>query len=148
MARIGVHHDKNPRPSSRDFLSTFARLSILAALEKLPGARKVFARGYRPPFSELYLRNDHGLSVHFRVGTNCPEPVRKKAGELFESERDGMLDPERFGEIERFIKFVAQSGHDSPATNLGHDDALDFIAGRKDAEHRAARLRADPRKAA
>jgi hypothetical protein len=117
---------------------------VLAALEKLPGAGKVFAQGYRPPFSELYLRNDHGLSVHFRAGTNCPESVRKKAGELFESERDGMLDPERFGEIERFIEFVAQSGHEL----RGHNDALDFIAGRKDAEHRAARLRADPRKAA
>jgi hypothetical protein len=55
-----------------------------------------------------------------------------------------MLDPERFGEIERFIEFVAQSGHEL----RGHNDALDFIAGRKDAEHRAARLRADPRKAA
>ena len=80
----------------------------------------------------MYLRNDHGLSVHFRAGTDCPEPVQKKAAELFEVEREGMLAPERFGEIERFMGFVAQSGHELRA----HDDALDFIAGRKDAEHR------------
>lgn len=105
---------------------------VLAALEKLPGAETVFAQGYRPPFSELYLRNDHGLSVHFRAGTECPGPVRKKAGELFDAARDGTLAPERFGELERFMGFVAQNDHELRA----HDDALDFIAGRKDAEHR------------
>ena len=110
---------------------------VLAALEKLPGAETVFAQGYRPLFSELYLRNDHGLSVHFRAGTECPEPVRKKAGELFDADRDGMLAPERFGELERFMGFAAQTGHELRA----HDDALDFIAGRKDTEHRETVLK-------
>ena len=32
----------------------------LARLEKKRGAKLAFARGYRPPFSELYLRNDGG----------------------------------------------------------------------------------------
>ena len=105
---------------------------VLAALEKLPGSEAAFAQGYRPPFSELYLRNDHGLSVHFRAGTECPEPVRKRAETLFDAEREAMLSPERFGEIEKFMSFSAQRGHEMRA----HDDALDFIAGRKDTEHR------------
>ncbi|MDA8059457.1 MAG: SNF2-related protein, partial [Nitrospiraceae bacterium] len=56
---------------------------------------------------------------------------------MFDAEREGMLNPERFGEIERFMGFVAQSAHELRA----HDDALDFIAGRKDSEHRAAVLK-------
>ena len=37
----------------------------LAQLEKKRGAKAAFARGYHPPFSELYLRNDWlgGLSI-------------------------------------------------------------------------------------
>lgn len=109
---------------------------VLARLEKLPGAGTAFAQGYRPPFSELYIRNDHGLSVHFRAGTDCPEQVREKAGKLFDARRDGILLPEKFGDIQKFMDFVAQSGHELRA----HDAALDFIAGKKDAEHREAVL--------
>ena len=50
---------------------------VLAALEKKRGAKAAFARGYHPPFSELYLRNDGMRTVHFRAGTDCPPAVRK-----------------------------------------------------------------------
>src|SRR5260370_15743128 len=47
----------------------------LAQLEKKPGAKTAFARGYQPPFSELYLRNDGKRRVHFRAGPDCPPAV-------------------------------------------------------------------------
>ncbi len=43
---------------------------------------------------------------------------------------------EKFGELERFVATVARSGHELRA----YDDALDFVAGRRDADRRAAAL--------
>lgn len=51
-------------------------------------------------------------------------------------ERDGMLPEERLDEIEQFMSMAAKSGHELRA----YDDALDFVAGRRDADRRASRL--------
>jgi ERCC4-related helicase len=108
----------------------------LAQLEKKRGAKAAFARGYQPAFSELYLRNDGQRRVHFRAGTDCPPLVRQAAAALFDAEHDGMLPDDRLGELEHFMAGVSNSGHEFRA----YDDALDFIAGRRDAERRAAVL--------
>ncbi len=108
----------------------------LARLEKKRGAKTAFARGYQPAFSELYLRNDGKRSVHFRAGTDCPPALREAAAGLFDAEHNGMLPEERFGELEHFMAMASKSGHELRA----YDDALDFIAGRRDAERRAAKL--------
>jgi hypothetical protein len=109
---------------------TFARLA------KKRGAKAAFARGYQPAFSELYLRNDGKRCVHFRAGTDCPPAVRKAAVGLFDTERDGILPDERLGELEHFMTTVSKYGHELRA----YDDALDFIAGRRDADRRASKL--------
>ncbi len=110
----------------------------LARLEKKRGAKAAFARGYQPPFSELYLRNDGRRRVHFRAGINCPPALREAAAALFDAHRDGMLADDRLGELEPFIAMASKSDHEFRA----YDDALDFIAGRRDAERRAAKLEA------
>ncbi|MBI1906606.1 MAG: DEAD/DEAH box helicase [Rhodocyclales bacterium] len=109
---------------------------VLATLEKKRGAKVAFARGYHPPFSELYLRNDGTRSVHFRAGTDCPTVVGKAAARLFDETGGWILRTDRFGELERFTAAVAKSGHELRA----YDDALDFIAARRDAERRALAL--------
>jgi superfamily II DNA or RNA helicase len=108
----------------------------LARLEKKRGARAAFARGYQPAFSELYLRNDGRRRIHFRAGTDCPPALREAAAALFDPGHDGMLPDDRYGELEPFLAMVSKSGHEFRA----YDDALDFIAGRRDAERRASRL--------
>ena len=108
----------------------------LARLQNKRGAKKAFARGYQPAFSELYLRNDGMRCVHFRAGTDCPPAVRKAAAALFDAERDGMLPQQRLGELEHFMTMVANRGHELRA----YDDALDFVAGRRDADRRATKL--------
>src|SRR5207237_678171 len=108
----------------------------LARLEKKRGAKAAFARGYQPAFSELYLRNDGRRCVHFRAGTDCPPKLREAAAGLFDAERNGLLPDERLGELEHFMTMAAESGHEFRA----YDDALDFIAGRRDADRRAAKL--------
>jgi superfamily II DNA or RNA helicase len=108
----------------------------LARLEKKRGAKTAFARGYQPAFSELYLRNDGKRSVHFRAGTDCPSALRKAAAGLFDARQDGMLPDERLGELEHFMALASKSGHELRA----YDDALDFVAGRRDADRRVAKL--------
>jgi superfamily II DNA or RNA helicase len=108
----------------------------LSRLEKKRGARAAFARGYQPAFSELYLRNDGRRRVHFRAGTDCPPTLIEAAAGLFNGEQDGMLPEERLGELEPFMALASKCGHEFRA----YDDALDFIAGRRDADRRASKL--------
>ena len=108
----------------------------LARLGKKRGAKAAFARGYQPAFSELYLRNEGRRRIHFRAGTDCPPAVKEAAAALFDTGRDGMLPDDQFGELEPFMAMVSKSGHEFRA----YDDTLDFIAGRRDAEHRTAKL--------
>jgi hypothetical protein len=109
---------------------------VLAQLQKKRGASSAFARGYQPSFSELYLRNDGTRAVYFRGGTDCPPAVCQAAERLFDPASGGVLRTERLGELERFTAAVAKSGHELRA----YDDALDFVAGRRDAERRVAAL--------
>jgi hypothetical protein len=109
---------------------------ILARLEKRRGAKAAFARGYQPAFSELYLRNDGRRAVYFRAGTDCPPAVREAAAALFDVAHDGMLPDGRLSELEHFMAEASTSGHELRA----YDDALDFVAGRRDADHRASKL--------
>ncbi len=108
----------------------------IARLEKKRGARAAFARGYQPAFSELYLRNDGKRSVHFHAGTDCPPALRKAAAGLFDAEHNGVLPDQRLGELDHFMALASSSGHEIRA----YDDALDFIAGRRDADRRSAML--------
>jgi superfamily II DNA or RNA helicase len=106
---------------------------VLARLEKKRGAKAAFAQGWCPAFSELYLRNDGVRAVYFRAGSDCPPAVMKAATELFDASRGGVLPEQRYGGLEHFLAKAAKSGHELRA----YDDALDFIAGRRDATRRA-----------
>jgi len=108
----------------------------LGKLEKMRGAKLAFARGYRPAFSELYLRYEGKRRVHFRAGTDCPAALAEAAASLFDAERDGMLPDDRICELDHFMAIASRSGHEVRA----YDDALDFVAGRRDAAKRAAML--------
>ncbi len=108
----------------------------LARLAKKRGARAAFARGYQPAFSELYLRNDAGRTIHFRAGTDCPARMVETAALLFDESLGWRLPETRFDELGRFLSNVAKTGHEVRA----YDDALDLIAGRSDSAHRATVL--------
>ena len=108
----------------------------LARLEQKRGAKAAFARGYRPAFSELYLRNDGRRRIHFRAGTDCPPALCNAAAALFDLGHDGVLPDDRYDQLESFMAMASKPGHEFRA----YDDALDFIAGRRDAERRASKL--------
>jgi len=118
---------------------------ILAALQKKRGAKAAFARGWRPAYSSIYLRYDGVRTVHFRAGSDCPPRLLKMARRLFDESLGGRLAEQCFGELDRIIEAATEAGHDLRA----YDDALDFVAGRRDAIRRAETLdRLFPRGAA
>jgi len=62
--------------------------------------------------------------------------LRQAADGLFDTEHNGILPDERLSELEPFMTMASRSGHEMRA----YDDALDFVAGRRDADQRAAKL--------
>ena len=74
--------------------------------------------------------------MHFRAGTDCPPVLKKTAVGLFDTLRNGMLPEDEFGALEQFMALAANAGHELRA----YDDALDFIAGKRDAARRATKL--------
>lgn len=108
----------------------------LATLQKKRGAKTAFARGWQPSFSEIYLRNDTVRNVHFRAGSDCPPSLLEAASQFFDASQSWRLPEEHFAELARFIAMAAKTDHELRA----YDDALDFIAGRCDAQHRLDKL--------
>lgn len=108
----------------------------LATLQKKRGAKTAFARGWQPSFSEIYLRNDAVRNVHFRAGSDCPPSLLEAASQFFDASQSWRLPEEHFAELARFIAMAAKTDHELRA----YDDALDFIAGRCDAQHRLDKL--------
>jgi len=108
----------------------------LAHLLKKRGAKAIFARGYRPSFSELILRNEGTRSVHFRAGSTCPPALLQAATKLFSQALSWQLPVSEFAGLEAFLALAAR--HDHPLH--AHSDALDFIAGQRDLVHRSALL--------
>jgi superfamily II DNA or RNA helicase len=103
----------------------------LAALERRRGGKKSLALGYRPAFSELYLRYGAKRSVHFRPGAACPAGLLSRARQLFDEQAGGWLPPERFAQLDAFLS-RGRDGHELRA----YEDALDFVAQVRDAERR------------
>jgi hypothetical protein len=108
----------------------------LAALQKRRGAKAAFARGWRPSYSSVYLRYDGARSVHFRPGSECPPKLLEIAWQLFDERAGARLPEERFGDLDRFLATATESGHELRA----YDDALDFVACRRDAIRRSETL--------
>lgn len=62
----------------------------LHRLQKKRGARSAFARGYQPPFSEIWLQYGEQRSLRFSAGESCPDALRQWAARHF-SAVDGTL---------------------------------------------------------
>jgi len=106
----------------------------LAMLLKRRGARALFRQGYRPPFSEVYLRYGARREVAFAPAEDCPERLRALAGTFFDE--SGILTPDAFGRFEEFLRAAGQENHEVRC----YDDALQFIAQVRDDEQRRNRI--------
>ena len=103
----------------------------LAALAKRRGGKQALARGYRPAFSELYLRYGAQRSVHLRPGADCPAELLARARRLFDEPVGWLLPPERFARLDAFLA-GERNGHELRA----YEDALELVAQVRDVERR------------
>jgi len=106
---------------------------VLARLERRPRAAQALRRGFRPEYSEIYLRYGGQRQVRFRGGSACPPDLARRAQSLFGAASDGVLPAAKFSQLDGFIARARQSRHELRC----YDDALSFIAQARDAEHRA-----------
>jgi len=107
---------------------------VLRKLRRRPGAKHAFAQGFRPTYSQVYLRYGAKREVMFMPGTECPPGLQELAAEYFDG--DGTLGTEAYLSFETFVKRAGAYGHDLRC----YDDALDFIAEVRDRAHLKERV--------
>lgn len=105
---------------------------VLGKLEKKRGGKRALAGGFKPPYSEIYLRYGGERQVRFRAGVECPRALAKRAADLFGGPPAGVLPAAHFPKLEAFLAEAQRSGHELRC----YEDALDFIAQARDAEER------------
>ncbi len=107
---------------------------LLGKLRLRRGATRAFAEGFRPMYTEVYLRYGAKREAVFRPGTECPSALRELAAGYFD--RHGVLLGRGYRRFDVFIRQAAAFGHDLRC----YDDVLDFIAEVRDRAHLAERL--------
>ncbi|MFB3819696.1 MAG: DEAD/DEAH box helicase [Candidatus Methylomirabilales bacterium] len=115
---------------------------VLARLRRLRGGKLALTAGFRPAYSEVFLRYGAMREVVFRAGTGCPVEIQQAAAQCFGP--DGTLRPEAYGRFHRFLEKVSSpdAGHEVRC----YDDALAFLSQARDSAELASRIaRAFPR---
>jgi SNF2 family DNA or RNA helicase len=107
---------------------------VLNRLRRKRGARKAFIEGFRPVYSEVYLRYGARRAIVFKPGTECSPAVRRLAAGYFDA--DGVLRPEAYVHFESFLSKATGRKHDLRC----YDDALNFIAQVRDQTFLAERI--------
>ena len=105
--------------------------AVLARLEKSKGGKRSLTEGYRPPYSEIFIRYGARREVLFRAGSECPKEVSKAALGYFDSM--GKLRPESHRRIDLFL---SEAHETAPEHELRcYDDVLSYLAQVRDAEY-------------
>ena len=106
----------------------------LARLRRQRGAKAAIAKGFQPPYSEVYLRYGAKREVIFGPGAACPAALKKLAAEYFDAR--GVLRSEAYGQFHVFLKKAVGGGQEVRC----YDDALGFIAQVRDRADLARRI--------
>ena len=107
---------------------------VLGWLERRPRARAALARGFTPPFTELYVAYGARREVRFRPRADAPAALGRLAARYIGP--DGTLRADAFG---RFEEFLAAAARLDPELRC-YEDVLSLVAQVRDAERRAAVL--------
>ncbi len=102
----------------------------LARLGRNRANREALARGFAPPFSEIYLNYGARRQVRFRSRADAPPALTRLAAHYFDG--GGALRAETFAQFETFLSAAARLDPDLRC----YDDAVGFVAQVRDAERR------------
>jgi len=109
---------------------------VLGKLTRTRAGKTALAKGYHPPFSEVYVRYGVTRDVAFKEGTSCTPELRALAKRYFD--QHGILRPEAISEFPSFIHAI---GHDD--TNvLVYEDAITCVAQARDKARLGERITA------
>jgi len=104
----------------------------LARLATRRGGKAALARGFAPPYSEVFLHQAGERCLRFRAGAECPPALLAHAGKLFDATTGWVLPRARFSELEGFVTAARSAAHE-----LRIDErAWAFVAQLRDAERR------------
>ena len=98
----------------------------LAKLERKRGAKAALAAGFRPPYSEIYVRYGAQREVIFRPGTDCPGELLQHARGFFDDQ--GRLLDQGYSGFPSFLKRTGTFSHEVRC----YEDALGMIAQLRD----------------
>jgi len=104
---------------------------LLGKLGKTKRERALLHDGYAPPFSEVILRYGAERQIVFSPGAEAPSGLRRLASEYFDDR--GVLHAKGLAGFDEFVKRAHRFDHEVRF----YEDALRFIAEKRDAERRA-----------
>jgi superfamily II DNA or RNA helicase len=106
----------------------------LLELQRRPGGKKAFTEGFRPAYSEVYLRYGAKREVIFSSGTECPESLLELARRYFDDY--GILKADAYPQFDAFIRQAGAFKHDLRC----YEDAIEFVAQVRDQAHLKKRI--------
>ena len=103
----------------------------LNQLMTVRNAERIFAEGYVPPFSEIFLAYGLKKEVRFRAGRGAPPELISVAQEYFDG--NGRLRESHVLDFSRFLDRIPRNnGHEVRC----YDDVMAYIGEHQDREHR------------
>lgn len=109
---------------------------VLLSLESRRGAKKAFAQGFNPEFSEVLLRYGAEHEICFRLGAACTPALKKRALTVFDAEAGWRLRPEALSALPEFLAAALRSRHEV----RWQEDVVDFIERAQLEQERKQRL--------
>jgi superfamily II DNA or RNA helicase len=134
--RIGENYCSCP-DFSVNTLGTCKHIEFaLAKLRRKQGGEKAFAEGFRPAYSEVYLRYGAKREVIFSSGTECQPSLSKLASRYFDD--CGVLKAGAYSQFDTFMKEAGRFNHDLRC----YEDAIEFVAQVRDQANLVERIEA------
>jgi len=98
----------------------------LARLQRKRGGKRAFKEGFRPAYSEIYLRYGARRQVIFSPAAECPNALLELARGYFD--KQGILKPRGYLQFDIFMKKAGRFRHDLRC----YEDTIEFIARVRD----------------
>ncbi len=109
----------------------------LGRLRKMKGAKAAFAQGFRPAYSEVYLRYGAKREIVFQMGSQCPASLRGLAAEFFDD--NGVLPVGAYHCFHEFLRQATGAAHGGHEVRC-YDDAMEFVSQARDREELTRRI--------
>jgi superfamily II DNA or RNA helicase len=105
---------------------------VLGRLRRRHASR--LRRGWRPPYSEVFVHYGDRRRLVFSAAADCPRQVRTAARRCFDAR--GELETDRVERFDGLLTIAHRGGHDLRV----YDDAIEYVAERRDDRKRRRKL--------